>query len=276
MENMEVINYEMLAQWLKPRAKDWHKGLSGHVLVVGGALGYSGAPRMAAEAALRVGAGLVSVATHPENARVMNSQRPELMCHGVSHRDELLPLVEKADVVVLGPGLGQQAWSVELWTTIMSQHKPMLVDADGLNLLAAEKDYRDNWVLTPHAGEAGRLLGETAQTVQQNRVAAVTEIVTRYGGVCVLKGAGTLVASSHSSLAICDKGNPGMASAGMGDVLSGVIGGLMAQGIPIAEAAQLGVCMHAMAGDLAAKEGERGLIATDLLPYLRRLANPVK
>lgn len=273
-DDVEKIHYADLAsKWLKPRTKDWHKGMSGHVLVVGGELGYSGAPRMAGEAALRVGAGLVSVATRPENALAMNAERPELMCHGVNNANELTPLLKKADVIVLGPGLGKTDWSIALWRAALAQEKPLVVDADALNLLAEEKDYREGWVLTPHVGEAARLLGETTQVVQQNRPLAITEMVKRYGGVCVLKGAGSLVLSSTSSVTICDQGNPGMATAGMGDILSGVIGGLIAQHIPLLEAAKLGVCMHAMAGDLAAKETQRGLIATDLLPYLRQLAN---
>lgn len=275
MASVEIINHEKIKTWLKPRAKETHKGQMGHVLVIGGELGYSGAPRMAGEAALRVGAGLVSIATHPENAFAMNADRPELMCHGVIHPDELMPLVDKANVIVLGPGLGQSAWSYDLWRTAIAQEKRMLVDADGLNLLAKKPRQCDSWVLTPHPGEAARLLNTTTQVIQQDRLAAAQEVVKCYGGVCVLKGAGTLIVSAHQSPVMCDKGNPGMASAGMGDILSGVIGGLMAQGIPLADAAQLGVYLHALAGDLAATDsGERGLIATDLLPYLHQLCNP--
>jgi len=275
MPNVEAINYEELVKKLEPRTKDWHKGRSGHVLVAGGELGYSGASRMAGEAALRVGAGMVSVATRPENAVVMNSVRPELMCHGIYNAEDLLTLIAKADVIVLGSGLGLAAWAVEVWTALLTQSKPLVLDADGLNLLAKEKHRRNDWVLTPHPGEAGRLLGQKNQEIQMNRLQAANEIVKQYGGVCVLKGAGSLVVTANSA-ARCDHGNPGMATAGMGDILSGVIGGLIAQGMPLAQAAELGVCIHAMAGDLAAKEGgERGMVATDLLPHLRRLCNPM-
>lgn len=269
----EKIQVNSYANYLKPRPRDWHKGLSGHVLVVGGDFGFSGAPRMAAEAALRVGAGLVSVATRPENALMMNATCPELMCHSISTPKDVVPLMEKADVIVVGPGLSQSAWGSALWEAVSQQVQPLIVDADALNLLAKTAKTNENWVLTPHPGEAARLLGQSVEDVQQDRLTAIKAMHNRYGGVSVLKGAGTLIFAANSLPAICDKGNPGMASAGMGDVLSGVIAGLAAQGIPLGEAAKLGVCIHATAGDAAAKEGERGLIAMDLMPFLRRLAN---
>lgn len=269
----EKIHLSSYAAYLKPRSRDWHKGLSGHVLVVGGDVGFSGAPRMAAEAAFRVGAGLVTVATHPKNALMLNVTCPEIMCRGISHASELKPLIDKADLIVLGPGIGQSTWAQTLCEYIWEQDLPLVVDADGLNLLSHTDKFNENWILTPHPGEAARLINETSQTIQADRLTAIKTINKRYGGVCVLKGAGSLVLAPNSLPALCDKGNPGMASAGMGDILSGVIGGLISQGIPLSEAAKLGVCMHAMAGDLAAKEGERGMVATDLMPYLRRLSN---
>jgi len=273
---METIALNTYAHYLQSRPRDWHKGLSGHVLMVGGNLGLSGAVRMAAEAALRVGAGLATIATRPEHAAMMNASRPEIMCHGVNSAAQLLPLLAKADVVVLGPGLGRSVWSKALWEAVLAaKHLPMIIDADGLNLLAENHQFNQQWILTPHPGEAARLLDETSSDIQQDRLKALTAIQKRYGGVCVLKGAGTLVIGPDKAPAICEAGNPGMASAGMGDVLSGVIGGLVAQRIPLIVAAKLGVYLHAMAGDLAAAAGgERGLIATDLLPYLRQLSNP--
>lgn len=269
----ERVNLSAYQSYLQPRLRDWHKGLSGHVLIVGGAKGYSGATRMAGMAALRVGAGLVSIATDPESAIAMNSTWPELMCHGVANPEALQVLLEKADVVVLGPGLSQSSWAESLWQQVMQSDIKLVVDADGLNLLANQHEIRDQWILTPHPGEAARLLGCSIADVQQDRLEAAKELSRRYGGVAVLKGAGTIIAAANKLPGICDKGNPGMASAGMGDILSGVIGGLLAQGIPYTEAARLGVILHAMAGDMAAKEGERGMIATDLLPFLRRLSN---
>lgn len=272
---LEKIPSNFSSSFLKPRPKDWHKGLSGHVLVVGGDFGFSGAPCMAAVAALRVGAGLVSVATREEHAKVLNATHPEIMSHGIHDAAGLKNLLEKADMVILGPGLGQSDWSRPLWQAVIQTDLPIVLDADGLNILSEQTIQLDHWVLTPHPGEAARLLHGSAASIQKDRLSAIQQIQKQYGGVIVLKGAGTLIGSPNSKPSLCDKGNPGMASAGMGDVLSGVIGGLMAQKIPMAEAAKLGVLLHAQAGDLAAKEGERGMIATDLMPYLRRLVNPV-
>lgn len=269
----EKVTTHTFASYLAPRMRDWHKGLSGHVLIVGGEFGFSGAPKMAALAALRVGAGLVSVATRVENALVMNTDCPEVMCHGFREPKELDALISRATVVVLGPGLGQTDWAKAVWHYLCEKELPMVMDADALTLLAQTNQTNENWVLTPHPGEAARLLETTSANVQQDRMDAIKAINKRYGGVCVLKGAGSMILSPNTLPALCDKGNPGMATAGMGDILSGVIGGLIAQGMPLGDAAKLGVCMHAAAGDLAAKDGERGMMATDLLPQLRRLSN---
>lgn len=269
----EKILIQPYLDYLKPRQRDWHKGLSGHVLVIGGELGFAGAPRMAGEAALRVGAGLVSVATHPDHATMMTLDCPEIMCHGIKHVDDLKLLIERADIIILGPGLAQTAWSKMIFDYVMTINLPMVIDADGLNLLAKNNKFNDNWVLTPHPGEAARLLQETSEIIQQDRLSAIKLMNKRYGGVVVLKGAGSLIFAPNSLPALCDKGNPGMASAGMGDILSGVIGGLIAQGLPLGDAAKLGVFIHATAGDLAAKDGERGMIAMDLIPFIRRLSN---
>lgn len=250
-----------------------HKGSCGHVLIVGGELGYSGAARMAGEAALRVGSGLVSIATRPEHSGLMNLGRPELMCHGVETAEQLSVLLAKADVVVVGPGLGQSAWAKTLFNVAISAGKPMIIDADGLNLLANAPTTKPNWILTPHPGEAARLLNCTTAEIQQDRFAAALSIQAKYGGVAIVKGAGTLIASEQE-LAVSNTGNPGMASGGMGDVLAGVIASLLAQGLSLQDAAQQGVYNHGLAADLAAeKDGERGLLAGDLMPYLRQLVN---
>lgn len=272
---LDQIQLKQFSHYLKPRKRDAHKGDSGHVLIVGGAAGFTGAPRMAAEAALRVGAGLVTVATHPKHAAILNLTVPEIMCQGVRTPNSLRKLMDKATVVVIGPGLGQSIWAKMLLKTVLESKLPLIVDADALNLIAAKPISHPNWILTPHPGEAGRLLDETAAEVQQDRLAALHKLEQIYGGIIVLKGAGSLVLAPHHHPAICYAGNPGMATAGMGDVLSGVIASLVAQGIPLIDAAKLGVCLHASAGDLAAKNGgERGMIATDLMIYLRKLANP--
>ena len=246
-----------------------HKGNYGHVLIVGGDLGYSGAARLAGEAALRVGAGLVSIATRTEHAGLMNLNRPELMCHGIGCAGQLAALLEKASVIVIGPGLGQSDWAKELFMATIKAQKPMIIDADGLNLLARSPMTNPDWILTPHPGEAARLLSCSTAEIQQDRFASVLAIQAKYDGTAILKGAGTLIASENK-VAVSTTGNPGMASGGMGDVLSGVIAGLLAQGLFLKNAAEQGVYRHGEAADLAVeKDGERGLLASDLIPWLR-------
>lgn len=254
-----------------PREPTDDKGHFGHVLVVGGDFGMSGAVRLAGEAAARTGSGLVSVATRPEHAAIISAAVPELMCHGVEDRQSLLSLLQGATVVAIGPGLGQSQWAQSFFGVLLQSNLPMVADADALNLLAAEPMKKDNWVLTPHPGEAARLLGQTVEEVQSDRVAAAVELQKKYGGVVALKGAGTVVVNGDGVIGICKEGNPGMATGGMGDVLTGVIAGLLAQGVSPGQAARLGVCLHARAGDLAAEEGQRGMLASDLFPFLRRL-----
>lgn len=250
-----------------------HKGTFGHVLVIGGDLGFSGAVRMAAEAALRVGAGLVSIATRPEHAGLMNLTRPELMCHGVDTAAQLDVLLDKASVIVVGPGLGQSDWAKILFAAATTAQKPVVVDADGLNLLAQTPAVNPGWILTPHPGEAARLLNSTSGQIQQDRFSAVSALQAQYGGTVVLKGAGTLIAS-EGEIAVSTTGNPGMATGGMGDVLTGGIAGLLAQGLSLKQAAQQGVYLHGLAADKAVeKGGERGLLASDLMPYLRLAVN---
>ena len=265
-----------LPDLLPKRGRSAHKGHFGHVLVVGGDLGLAGAARMAAEAAARCGAGLVSVATRSAHAGLQAAVRPELMFHGIDTPDELDPLLNRATVVAIGPGLGRDLWGRAIAHAIFASDRPLVVDADALNLLSVEPIFRENWILTPHPGEAARLLKMTPTEVEADRFAAVEDLALRFGGVAVLKGAGSLIASkADGSVALCSAGNPGMASGGMGDVLTGVIAALVAQGLPPFAAAKAGVYLHGRAGDLAAQAGgERGLLATDLFPFLRQLVNP--
>ena len=268
------LELEAMLERIPARPATAHKGLYGTVLVVGGDYGMAGAVVLAAEAALRCGAGLVRVATRPEHVAALVARIPEAMPLGVQSGQELAALVESADVLVVGPGLGTSPWSEQLLQVAAASGKPTVLDADGLNLLAegraiAER-HRDNWVLTPHPGEAARLLGCTTAQVQADRFEAVRQLRQRFGGIAVLKGNGSLVADA-SQLLLSDYGNPGMASGGMGDVLSGVIGSLLAQHLPALEAAALGVCLHGAAGDMAAEDGERGLLASDLIPHMRAL-----
>ncbi|WP_017365873.1 bifunctional ADP-dependent NAD(P)H-hydrate dehydratase/NAD(P)H-hydrate epimerase [Methylococcus capsulatus] len=258
---------------LPPRRRDAHKGHYGHVLVIGGECGYSGAARMAAEAAARTGAGLVSIATRTSHAPLLNVGRPELMVHGAESGGELGPLLQRASVLALGPGLGQGEWAKALFDAALDCGKPAVIDADALNLLAKLPRRCDHWILTPHPGEAARLLGVAVADVQRDRFAAVSALQRRYGGVAVLKGAGTLIAGPDGVPHVARWGNPGMASGGMGDVLTGVIAGLRAQHVPPFESACLGVRIHGQAGDLAASAGERGLLAGDLIDALRACIN---
>lgn len=263
----------LLEEVLPPRPAAAHKGMYGTVLVIGGDHGMAGAAAMAGEAALRCGAGLVRVATRAGHVAALVARTPELMPMGVESDDDLQPLLDAADVLVVGPGLGQSPWSRYLLQAALASGKPAVLDADALNLLAAgvvKASPGDKRVYTPHPGEAARLLGLTNAEVQGDRFAAARALQQRLGGVAVLKGNGSLVAGSETLL-LSDYGNPGMASGGMGDVLSGVIGALLAQQLAPLDAAALGVCLHGVAGDLAAEDGLVGLAATDLIPWLRDL-----
>ena len=273
---------ELLAFTAMPaRARTAHKGHFGHVLVVGGNLGMGGAAALAAEAAARCGAGLVSLATMPANVAAIVARRPEIMAHGVEHPQQLEPLLARATVLVVGPGLGRGAWAEQMLQRVLASGKTTVIDADALNTLAdgvpAMRSSCEKWLLTPHPGEAARLLGCTSAEVEADRFGALGALLACFPGAVVLKGAGTLVADAASTLiGVCPYGNPGMASGGMGDVLSGVLAALLAQGATLGEAARRGVCLHAHAADCAvAGDGERGLLATDLLPWLRRLLNGV-
>lgn len=263
-----------VAAVLSPRAGNVNKSRFGHVLVVGGDEGMGGAARLAGEAALRTGAGLVSVATRRTHVLAMNAARPELMAHGVADVPALRRLVDRATVVAVGPGLGQDAWGRTMHAAVQDCGKPMVLDADALNLLAsALRPLAGDVVLTPHPGEAARLLGCDVATIQRDRYAAVRELAARYAAVVVLKGAGSLIADPRGRVAVCAWGNPGMASGGMGDVLTGVVAALLAQGLSAWDAARFGVALHARAGDVAADASPRGLLASDLFAPLRRLAN---
>lgn len=264
----------LVPQAMPARPRDSHKGSYGHVLAIGGDLGAGGAVRMCAEAAARIGAGLVSVATREANVGPILGARPELMPHGVHVPRNLEPLLARASVLAIGPGLGQDDWGRGLWQAALDAGKPTVLDADGLNLLAADpRALPPACVLTPHPGEAARLLGTSTADVQADRFAGTRALAQRFRSVVVLKGAGSLVADPDGRMAVCPWGNPGMASGGMGDVLTGVIAALLAQGLSPWDAACLGTGLHARAADLAARAGERGLLASDLFVYLRALVN---
>jgi len=265
---------DMLGELSRPRLPAAHKGDFGHVLVVGGEQGMAGAALLAGEAALRVGAGRVSLATRPEHAMQLTAARPELMCHGVADASDLQSLAESADVIVIGPGLGRTGWAQQLLSVVLQGRWPLVVDADALNLLADDPVARGNWVVTPHPGEAGRLLQQSSAEVQSDRFAAIRALHGLLGGTVILKGAGTLVTSADEPVSVCDVGCAGLATAGSGDVLSGVIAGLIAQGLSLSRAACAGVLVHGLAGEQAARAGERGMLASDVIAALRAVMNP--
>ncbi|MCG8313479.1 MAG: NAD(P)H-hydrate dehydratase [Pseudomonadales bacterium] len=286
--SVESVVGARVLESFKPRPRTAHKGMNGHVLIVGGDLGMGGAVAMAAEAAGRSGAGLVSVITRPEHVSAILARRPEFMVLGCDEAANVEYALSKASVVVAGPGIGRGRWGAFLLEQVLESGLPVILDADGLNYLAAvaeqtpETATRGNWVLTPHPGEAARLLGvETAQ-VQQDRYLSVANMALRFNGVVLLKGAGTLVCregdGANLSTRVITTGNPGMACGGMGDVLSGVIGALVAQGHNLFDATSFGAWIHGRAADLAVLQGggERGLLATDLMPHLHDLVNPAK
>lgn len=263
-----------VAQALPRRPRAAHKGSFGRVLIIGSGPSMPGATRLAGEAALRVGAGLVSVAAAPESALAIAAGRPELIVHALADPAGVSELLARADVAVIGPGLGRSRWAQRLLAHTLEWRGPTILDADALNLIAESgAKPRDNWILTPHPGEAARLLESTTSAVQLDRLAALRQLLSRYGGVCVLKGAGTLIGALGHGAAICERGNPGMAAPGMGDVLTGAIAGILAQVRDPWVATRVGVLVHAMAGDAQVRQGERGVLASEVAHELRTWVN---
>ncbi|CAA6810536.1 MAG: NAD(P)HX epimerase / NAD(P)HX dehydratase [uncultured Thiotrichaceae bacterium] len=275
--DQHIISQAAIKAALKPRLRHAHKGQHGHSLLIGGTAGMSGAIQLAGAAALRCGSGLVSIATHPAHAAWLNLNRPELMVHAIASADpvqQLRSLPDKKTALGIGPGLGKDAWAQQLLLLALDTGLPLVIDADALNLLAGMNRRQDNWILTPHPAEAARLLVCSTANIEADRVKAARTLQQRFGGVCVLKGAGTLIASKQG-VAFCTSGNPGMASGGMGDVLTGIITALLAQGLDNMTAAHIGVQIHAEAADQAAMQGgERGLLASDVIGQLRSQVNP--
>jgi ADP-dependent NAD(P)H-hydrate dehydratase / NAD(P)H-hydrate epimerase len=296
---------DLLSQWFLPRDRGAHKGRFGHVLCIGGDHGYGGAIALCAEAAHRVGAGLVSAATRAEHVAVLVTRRPECMARAVEDIHTLQALLDKASVIAIGPGLGQAEWGASLFDAALAKPLPMVIDADALNLLS-RRDRASlhalplrSAVLTPHPGEAARLLGIDVDAIEQDRLQAAARIAAHCAAHVVLKGVGTVVMAPGEIPVLIDAGNPGMASGGMGDVLTGTIAAVLAQfgaaldrslpdGVALDDGAQnkamhissifsaavCGALLHSVAADISAREsGERGLLASDLFEPLRRLAN---
>ncbi|WP_288476196.1 bifunctional ADP-dependent NAD(P)H-hydrate dehydratase/NAD(P)H-hydrate epimerase [uncultured Pantoea sp.] len=275
-ETAPIARYDasVLSRWLKPRKPTSHKGSHGRLLVVGGDAGTAGAVRMTAEAALRSGSGLVRVLTHKDNIIPILTARPEIMVDELTD-ERLTEALAWADVIAIGPGLGQREWGKRALKQVEGSEKPMLWDADALNLLAISAEKRQNRIITPHPGEAARLLNIETSEIESDRLHAAQTLAQRYGGVVVLKGAGTLIASEQGEMAFADVGNAGMASGGMGDLLSGIIASLVGQKLTLFEAACAGCVAHGAAADaVAVQRGTRGMLATDLLDLLWQFVNP--
>ena len=256
---------------LAARSPDAHKGQFGHVLLIGGDRGFGGAVLLSAQSALRSGAGLVSLATRSEHVPAALARLPEVMTQGVHSANQLMGLLAQASVLVVGPGLGQAAWGHSLLSAAANASQPQVWDADALNLLAhGGVSLPKGCVITPHPGEAARLLGISTAEVQADRLSVARALSQRFDAVTVLKGAGSLIASPDGRVYRCDRGHPAMASAGLGDVLAGLLGALLAQGMAAFEAAALAVWLHATAGEREGKLG-RGLAASDLIPAIRQL-----
>lgn len=273
---MQIITRTRVGESLPKRPRDTHKGRNGHLLVIGGSLGMTGAPVLSGMAGLRSGAGLVTVGRRVGLA--IPEKPPELMVIDWPAIDW-----ERYDAIVFGPGLSMEEDGGSMLERLLNVVVPRVIDADGLNLLAdlgVGKHLalaKGPLVLTPHPGEMARLTGLTTTQVQADRIAIATEMARTWGVILVLKGAGTLVAMPDGRLWVNPTGNPGMATAGTGDVLAGVIGALMAQGLAPEDAAVNGVYLHGLAGDMAAEAmGEVGIIASDLLTRLPQAIRSVK
>lgn len=256
--------------WVPVRPRHAHKGRFGHVLVVAGDRGFGGAGILAAESASRSGAGLVTLATRPEHVAPALGRCPSIMVHGVIHGSELPPLLAKADVVVCGPGLGQSAWGQQMLQQVLLSDCPRVLDADALNLMATRvAQPSDRHVLTPHPGEAARLLGCDVPAIESDRLAAARKLQKTWGGVVLLKGAGTVVCGPDGLPVIVAGGNPGMATGGMGDVLSGMIGALVGQLDGVLPATILAAAAHVQAADRASQsKGFMGLLPVDVIEAL--------
>ena len=258
---------------LPPRNPDTHKGDFGNVVIAGGDNGLLGATLLSGKAALRCGSGLVTVLSTEQHLDQPALTCPELMSAGYADTIEcpelLRGLLDRCDVIVIGPGLGHSTWSRSMYLFIMAHEKPMVVDADGLNLLADNPFKNHSRVLTPHPGEAARLLGCSTAEIQHDRITAIHRIHEIYGGVCVLKGAGTLVFNGGDTIWLCDRGNSGMSTAGMGDVLSGVIGSLLGSGLSLLDAAKTAVWLHSAGADrIATRMHPPSLLASDVISIL--------
>lgn len=264
--------FEDIEDDLPVRLSSANKGDSGKVLIIGGDRGFGGASMLCAMGAMRAGAGLVKVATDPSNVQALNSLMPEVMTVDFYDNQMLSKALAWADVVAIGPGLGTSTRARELVLLVENLDKSLIFDADALNILALDGGFCRHRILTPHPGEAARLLSCTVSEINQDRLQACARLAEKYGGVVLLKGAGSIVCDGRT-LTIIKEGSPSMATGGMGDLLTGITSALLAQGLSLQTAMVSAACLHGRAGFLAGQNGIIGTIATDLLPFVKTLVN---
>lgn len=260
-----------MKKFLKRKA-DSNKGDFGHALIIGGDYGMNGAIILAAEAACRAGCGKVSVLSRKENYTALLSRLPNVM---TIFDEEKKDIFENKSVIVIGPGLGKSSWAKSLLKKVLQSDLPKIIDADALNLISEMKKSPrlKNSIITPHVGEAARLLGLSTEEIQLNRETSVKKLHKKFSAIAILKGKNSLI-YGENFLHICKFGNAGMAVAGMGDVLSGIIAALVAQKLNLKDSAIFAVEIHAKCGDLAAKkQGKIGMMPQDLFSYLPKIIN---
>lgn len=273
--NAKIINSREVLSWLPSRAVDANKGDFGHVLIIGGDYNMGGAIIMAAEAAFRVGVGRVTVLSRQENFAALLSRLPNAMVACANSKEEAQKIFASKDAIAVGMGLGQSTWAQEMLDAVLSSSLPKIIDADALNLLSQKSSvqFLSNSIITPHPKEASRLLGYSLEQIQQDREAAVKNLAYKYHTTAILKGHDSLIADENE-VNLCPYGNAGMAVAGMGDVLSGMIGGFLAQKFSIKNAAILATTIHALAGDeVAQTQGQIGILPTELMKSVMRIVN---
>ncbi len=275
---LRALSHNMVRECLPTRLPASHKGMFGHVLIVGGGPGMSGAVTLAGRAALRCGAGKVSVATHASSQLAVAVSQPELMVHDAE--DALNRLLKLASVVVIGPGIGQTEWAQQLVKQVACWEGPIVWDADALNIFAQQPIRKPEgaiWYFTPHPGEAGRLLQSSAKHVESDRMQALTQLCQNFHAHVLLKGSGTLIQNYRSDMRwVCRRGSPALATGGSGDVLSGVVGAMIAQHVGVEHVLAVSAWLHAVAGENAAQNGERGTLPSDIVTQLRTLVNPTQ
>lgn len=271
-EDAQLLSGDEISQVLTPRAPCTHKGQTGHLLIAGGNYGMCGAVILAAQAALRSGVGRVSVVTRAEHVAAIVARQPEIMAYGIE--DEIPEeLLERVDVIAVGPGLGRDDWGNQLLKQVLYQDHFKVLDADALYHLPEHAVDLSGAIITPHPGEAAHLLSSTATEIEANRYAAIERLYQEYGAMVVLKGAGSLIYDGKQPVGVCPFGNPGMASGGMGDILTGLIASFIAQGVPYDVACRVAVCLHSQAADDVAAVTARGYLASDLLAFIQQRIN---